>query len=277
MTTSITQDHSKIRLCLSRRVYTTESSVIGCVIVPPEVQISSLNIYVAGRGRLDSRWHDIHSVKQYYGTHPCHDALPDWVEPLVEESYFLNPARTKGAAAASMVKTGKMKNYETESICFWSTNVLTLYNEQGLQVPWVGGQSIDSVHEHDSEPLVMSGSDWFQRAYRFLEILHGDQEYRGDSMNQGDDDSSSSSDDSSSNDDSYSKDYDDASSSSSYHSQDDTTATHEQIENSSNGGKYFTFRSDLPADLYPSVNATSVRYYYSVVVYALCLDGKVSS
>lgn len=269
--TSTTQDNSKIRLCLSRRIYTTESSVIGCVIVPPELehQISSLNIYVAGRGRLDSRWHDTQSVKKYYGTHPCHDVIPDWVERLVEESYFLNSARAK--KSNSTPKSGTLRN-DMESICFWSTNVLTLYNEQGLKVPWVVGGH-PSTDVNDSAPLVMSGSDWFRRASRFLEILHGNEESRGDSLYQEEEeDSSSSLDDDSSNSDSS-----DPSSSRTNCSHDDTTATHDQVENSSAaGGKYFTFRSDLPADIYPTVNATSVRYYYSVVVYASRLDGQVS-
>mmetsp|Transcript_7967 Transcript_7967/g.15002 ORF Transcript_7967/g.15002 Transcript_7967/m.15002 type:complete len:564 (+) Transcript_7967:60-1751(+) len=286
MTKPITQDsNTKIRLFLSRRIYSTESSVIGCVLVPPDLQISSLNIYVAGRGRLDSRWHDVQSVKKYYGTHPCHDDLPNWVERFVEESYFLNPAARKksNAAAGSLSSKSDKSNFETESICFWSTNVLTLYDQQGLQVPYVGEHSIDSRNEDESVPLAMSGSDWFQRASQFLEILHGNEEdHHGDSVYRGDSSSSSgdsysSDDNDSDNDNDSDRSSDGASSctSSNSHGHDDETRDVQgKSGNSCNNGKYFTFRCDLPADISPTVNATSVRYYYSVVVYALCSDGK---
>jgi hypothetical protein len=37
----------------------------------------------------------------------------------------------------------------------------------------------------------------------------------------------------------------------------------------------FTFRSDLPDDIVPTLNAVCARYYYSVVVFAKQTNGKV--
>ena len=275
-----------IRVCLSRRQYSTETSVIGSVIVPSELELSTLKIYLAGRCRLDSRWHDIQSVKKYYGTHPCHDVLPDWVEKVAEETYFMNMAKRKSDSVAAS-RSSKIVN--NESICFWSTNVLTLY-DHGLQVPLVNTNSGDHVgpeNENDHEPLSMSGSEWFHRASRFLEILQGNDNFHDDDdeeEEEEEEEENESSEISSSSVSNLSSDI----ASDSVVGDDESTSNscHVGTSRSNNGHqdsgeiayprKYFTFRSDLPADINPTVNATSVRYYYSVVVYALFEDGEVS-
>ena len=160
------ENSDQIKLYLSRSTYPINSSVIGTINVPADIKLSSLQVYVAGRSRLDARWHDIRAIKNRYGSHPCHDALPSWVEQCAEESCF-----------------NKATN---ESVCFWSTNVMTLWKidgdgddddspGNGLQIPLIDN-SQDEMEEDKPTPLMMSGSEWFNRASRYIEIMLGGEE-----------------------------------------------------------------------------------------------------
>jgi hypothetical protein len=162
------ENSDQIKLYLSRSTYPINSSVIGTINVPEDIKLSSLQVYVAGRSRLDARWHDIRAIKNRYGSHPCHDALPSWVEQCAEESCF-----------------NKATN---ESVCFWSTNVMTLWKidgdgdgddddspGNGLQIPLIDN-SQDEMEEDKPTPLMMSGSEWFNRASRYIEIMLGGEE-----------------------------------------------------------------------------------------------------
>lgn len=239
-----------------------------------DLDLSSLKIYVAGRARLDSRWFDIAATKQHYGTHPCLRSLPSWVEQVAEDGCFNGNDRTNGKKTAS----------KNESICFWSTNVLNLYENDSIIVPHVDNSN-GEAEDDKPNPLVMSGSEWFNRASQYLEHLQGNVNQEA-SLEQYESESESSESDSNSESNSESESKDDTndeSSSGSHehksrdgeneenehsHSQEDTSATRQDYN--------FTFRSDLPENILPTLNAVCVRYYYSVVVFAKDKSGKVS-
>jgi len=273
--TTMDERNSEIRLCISRSTYPINSSVVGCINVSSDLKLSSLKIYVAGRARLDSRWFDIPSVKKRYGTHPCHDALPSWVEKVAEEGCFNGGDR----------RTGKKAISKNESVCFWSTNVLNLYENESTIVPHVD-HSNDQVEDDKPKPLVMSGSKWFNRASRYLEKVQGDVDEEEPLEYESEPDSDSSSDsDSSYKSESGEDESDDSSSNIQEHRVDDGDGEHEEnaqrdrVKIDADGKRHalnFTFRSDLPDDIVPTLNAVCARYYYSVVVFATKLDGKVS-
>ena len=268
--------NNKIRLCLSRSTYPINSSVIGCINVSSDLDLSSLKIYVAGRARLDSRWFDIEAAKQRYGTHPCHWSLPSWVEQVAEDGCFNSNDRTNGKKAAS----------KNESICFWSTNVLNLYENEIIIVPHVDNSNGNGEAADDKpNPLVMSGSEWFNRASHYLEHLQGNVNQES-SLEQYESESESSERDSSSESDSESESEEDSNDESLVGSHEDkipdevneeNTNNHSQEDTSATRQDYnFTFRSDLTEDMLPTLNAVCVRYYYSVVVFAKEKSGKVS-
>ena len=68
---------------------------------------SHVRAYVAGRCRIDPRWHPAKALRGAYGPHPCHSALPDGVEEgAVRQRVGLQRAR--------------------DTVCFWSTPAVDL-------------------------------------------------------------------------------------------------------------------------------------------------------
>ena len=68
---------------------------------------SHVRAYVAGRCRIDPRWHPAKALRGAYGPHPCHSALPDGVE--------------EGAVRQ---RVGSQRARDT--VCFWSTPAVDL-------------------------------------------------------------------------------------------------------------------------------------------------------
>ncbi|GFH53404.1 hypothetical protein CTEN210_09880 [Chaetoceros tenuissimus] len=348
--------NDSIQLTLSRSTYPMKGSVIGSLSIPPSANVSTVKLYIAGRCRLDSRWHDISTAKKRYGTHPCHAELPPWIEELVEDSYFakkkdksvgrtvressmrstlsFNSIRSNSSklslgsrsTSSQSTTTKKKKRGKHESICFWSTNVLQLCHDEIL-VPFVNNGSDDDYEEE--KPLSMSGSNWMKNATKYLETLQTyqnnteEEEYLSQDESEASDESQESDDhesiDSDSDASSASSDY----SSSSEHDSDSDISqqelddgtemeqlirevTNTSIENdaateerelhaateaaatptnpsSSNNTPidkekplYFTFRTDLPDDIIPTLNAICVRYYYSAVAYITDTEGNAT-
>lgn len=315
------QSQKRIKLCLSRSTYPINGSVIGSIHVSPDIELSSLQVYVAGRCRLDSRWHDINAAKRRYGTHPCHKSsnLPEWVEKIAEASYFNVKINGSNKTKDNLIKDsdhqmqyGKKENTKHESICFWSTNVLELYSNGSLKVPFFQNGNDDDCET--STPLAMSGSKWFTNATKYIEEMQGNlecdessHEEQGSYYEEGSDSSVSTT----------SKEYYESDSESFetqnlenevasqphalVHQQYDVGLNEEsidaenqqppsiltnqvtdaqpednQLQQENLSTKHYTFRADLPSDIVPTLYAVCVRYYYSVVVYATDINGEVS-
>jgi len=255
-------NESRIKLVLSRSTYPVNSSVVGTICVPTDQKLESLQIYVAGRSRLDSRWHDIGQITKMYGTHPCHDELPPWVEPFAEDCCFGSSSRNVvDESQVEKENSDYAKNRrDSHSICFWSTNVLTLWRNGRHEggVPVVKDRPINPLMVENREALQMHGSEWFKRANDFVDRV---QDYDGDF------------------------EYDDESSISEYNScsdrqeesKEDRFKKNEEIipdGASQRRPQYFTFRVDLPGDIAPTVNAVCCRYFYSVVLFVKTKGGK---
>ncbi len=292
-------DNGKIKLYLSRSTYPVNSSIVGTVNVPAGLNVASLKMYVAGRSRLDPRWHDVPSITKLYGTHPCHDELPKWLEKMAEDSCFGFGPSSGGKPSV----TNKNGGGDARSICFWSTNVLTLWdntNGTGMKVPMVDGHdgedgnSMRYEENGNPRPLKMHGSDWFKESSYFIEMMQelsneGDMalDYGEDSSNSDSSESESESDDDlseSSDDGNYSH----AGSSNVSEEQEgeeinegDEDIPQERVDDASHHTNMegepmnFTFKVDLPTDIPPTVNAVCARYFYSTVVFAQTKDGKV--
>ncbi len=302
-------DKDKIKLYLSRSTYPVNSSIVGTINVPAGLNVASLKIYVAGRSRLDPRWHDVPSITNLYGTHPCHDELPAWLEKMAEDSCFGSNSVSGGKSKSKSSTTDTDGDGDARSICFWSTNVLTLWdnvNGTGMKVPMVDGRDGDdddgnSMQYEDNgnpRPLKMHGSDWFKESSYFIEMMQ-ELSNEGDlTLDSGADSSDSDSSDSDScsdsdSDDDLSESTDDGN----YSHAESTSVLEEQEGEENNGGDddisqaqaddesrhtntgeeamNFTFKVDLPADIPPTVNAVCARYFYSTVVFAQTKDGEV--
>ena len=258
----------KVSLHLSRSTYPLQSSVLGTIHVHSQETIKSIQLYVAGRSRLDARWHDIHSIQQRYGyksghghgggetiqSHPCHlnadPNLPEWIERLVEDSCFGKRVKSKVPLSTRRNANTIRNRNDHESVCFWSTNVLTLWKEnenennegeetedpkhknaeknihdhenehtegnihehlheheqeneqtkaeelqdrnmnihmrghylKNYQVPLVDN-NYDEKEENNPTPLMMSGSDWFKKASRYLDLASGSHDDENQHLN----------------------------------------------------------------------------------------------
>ena len=93
-----------IEVLLSRPSYRLGGSVVGTIRligkkdVDPRAWFQSARLYVAGRCRVDGRWHNPDTYKQIYGQH--HPHLKDHVDMETATS--------------------------SDTICFWATNVVNL-------------------------------------------------------------------------------------------------------------------------------------------------------
>jgi hypothetical protein len=307
----IMEQRPNIKVHLSRSIYPLESSVIGTISIPSSKDITLIQLYVAGRCRLDSRWHDVQTIKNKYNSHPCHDDLPSFVETRVEDSYFQKVHHHQ-------------QQQEDSSVCFWSTNVLTLYDDNHdndndsthdtstndtnhqpskIMVPLINNG--DPKTKESYKPLQMNGSDWFQQGLEITEAMQCHR-YDTDDPNQTlvDDDYDSCQSISS---------HRSSSSSNSSNSSNSTTGIHQELsqrqpianDNHSfhdlriqdeekhhvidldatcqetkenlttvdSSPLFFTFRADIPKDIPPTVSAVSARIFYSVVVHVVTKEG----
>jgi hypothetical protein len=155
-------------------------------------------------------------------------------------------------------------------LCFWSTNVVTLWDsskqEEPVQVP---KQVIDKEEEHPG--LMTENSEWYTKVSQFLDSIELDDE------NEGSEDDSKAEMNGHVNVENGDLPPDCHEETS--HSPIQSTSFDEVNEQPSPSKLpiSFTFRADLPQDLPPSVNATCARYFYSAVVVARTVDGKVST
>jgi hypothetical protein len=211
---------------------------------------------------------------------------------MVEESFFQKHHR--GA------------RHQGSSVCFWSTNVMTIYddvaqsattktttttnttitnnnnnNHSKIMVPLV--YNGDPNSKESNKPLEMSGSDWFQQCLEIMKAMHDTDSNPWDGNDSNDE-----------NDD----DYDESNINSSVNSDNNkngpqpNTQVHlslndlileddehvNDIQNSSHGTNetstktdanplFFTFRADIPKDIPPTFSAVSGRIFYSTVVH----------
>ena len=165
-TISSNQNSHAVNLYLSRSTYALGSSVVGTITVANNNRnnnennnknyYSSIQVYVAGRCRIDSRWHKSdtqESILKLYGNygHPCHGQFPSFIEETVVDSYFKkggasvastggnagsaidqlqggdskHSSRTASVPVSTQVTTKRKLKHQT--FCYWSTNVLTLW------------------------------------------------------------------------------------------------------------------------------------------------------
>lgn len=107
------QQRPHAELLISRPSYPAGGTVVGTVRIylPPGGGNGGLpshvRAYVAGRCRIDPRWHPAKALRGAYGPHPCHSALPDGVE--------------EGAVRQ---RVGSQRARDT--VCFWSTPAVDL-------------------------------------------------------------------------------------------------------------------------------------------------------
>ena len=105
----------------------------------PRSVFKSAQLYIAGRCRIDPRWHNSQSLAQLYGTHPHLSVLDPYVESTAVDSYF--GERNDGVH----IEGGT-------TVCFWATNVVDLLElkERGESGSWENLRP---------RPLKLSGDD----------------------------------------------------------------------------------------------------------------------
>ena len=248
-----------VQLHLSRSSYPLNSSILGSVHLTSPSSLSSVQVYLSGRCRLDPRWHDVPSLLKLHGTHPFHHDVPSGVEELAISSYFNKSTTTR-----------------MPCLCFWSTNVVTLWNYEY-------SKEKDNEHEHHEPPsiqvpmqvmndpnenqgLLMDNSEWLTTVNTFLDSIPDDSKGNGEEKEEKPEQ----------NDDPDGRRPAVVIPPSSTCTEEQRNANDNPQTESSNLPMSFTFRADLSQDLPPSINATCARYFYSAVVVARTIDGKVS-
>jgi len=243
------ESKSEIQFLLSRSIYSLGSPILGSIYIPSSDKgYRSIQLYVAGRARVDPRWHDTYSFSRF-GTHPHHRELPNGVEETAVDCYF--GRRRRRHSVSTVEKDGG----SIPCICFWSTNSIKLYDEGQVTVQVVKG------YDHEkSNPLLMKGSWWFKWGEQFVKSMreeNNDGEGDNDAVSQIEGDQVL-----------YDSDVD-------LHDSNCSERHSEDTQELPTEGFYFTFRTDLPEDLPPSANATCVRYFYSAVLVVQTMDKKV--
>ena len=305
----LTKSQSGIEILLSKSVYSLNSPIVGSIRIPlnDNNNYKSVQIYAAGRCRLDPRWHDVPSLTRIYGTHPHHGNLPNGVEETAVDCYF-------GKKTAVVDKKGLGS---VPCVCFWSTDALTLYDRRcgqkdgdgdgdgddgAIQVPVVKGYV-----PGETEPLCMEGGEWLEQGKKLTHSTStGDDnnvdgnvpQVGSDVVGDNDDDSDEQRDQRIrshilNNDYEYSDDCSSTGEGKNFDHgngaipavpiqtpidnscESELDNDQQQVEQYPTKTLYFTFRADLPNDLPPSANATCARYFYSVVLVAQTMDGKV--
>ncbi len=205
------QNDNDIKLYLSRSIYPLNSSIVGTITSKSAASLQnckSIKVYVAGRCRVDSRWHykdvqeSIHKLHKSGGSggsggHPCHTAndLPSFVEEMAVSCYFKRSSANAAANAAANADGG-VKNQENanansntnsndahmrprssssknhQTFCFWSTNVLTLCQNGNPNpaIPIFHDQN-SSSSTHSSNALMMKNSTWYTAANRIENMI----------------------------------------------------------------------------------------------------------
>ena len=193
-----TNNRSDIQLLLSRSIYSLNSSIVGSIRIPlppstpssssakegciDSADYKSIQLYAAGRCRLDPRWHDVPSLTRVYGTHPHHSNLPKGVEETAVDCYFGRKAAVGSTRVRkSSVDVGEKEFGSVPCVCFWSTDAITLYDRQSgqkgdgddddnaIKVPVVRG-----IDPAKSEPLSMTGGEWFEQGNKLTRSIGSD-------------------------------------------------------------------------------------------------------
>ncbi len=332
------QPSNPITLRLSRSIYPVDSSVVGTVTINntnSRQNYLSIKVYVAGRCRLDSRWHKNiqESVLKLYGRHPCHDGLPDFVEERAVDCYF-KKGGSAGASASSAVgslkgksnnsnvnatnlkddyhstsgalssppnsdkrslngKSTNKKRKNNQTFCYWSTNVLTLWKDGNeINVPIYHDATEIAAMEQKGCPqtLILNNSEWYDFGTKVIGILEDgsvmdgdfhdlayDEEDENVDDDDDDDEEEEEKDDGSRNESGDGTNYVQTDSDELFEDANEELKVEEENDDveTSSFPSNFTFKADLPKDLPPTVNATSARYFYSVVLAAETTDGTV--
>lgn len=106
MTAALHESDVTVQVVLSRPAYRLGGTVVGTIrivgpkdSIDPRASFQSAQVYVAGRCKVDDRWHNPEIYKKLYGTHPH---LKECVD-----------AERKACTAE-------------DTVCFWATNVVEL-------------------------------------------------------------------------------------------------------------------------------------------------------
>ena len=182
---------------------------------PRKKRIQSIQLYVAGRCRIDPRWHHVPTITSVYGTHPCHDDLPPHydVEHAVVDSYFgyavtpptsLINSNSSSHISGSVPVTGSKynstnaattptysssssstkKNMTVPCVCFWSTNVLQLYHSNPNKVSEV--TQLASTKKNSSLTTHLDENGWYQMTNLFLQQRREGMDMQENDTNVGD-------------------------------------------------------------------------------------------
>lgn len=263
----------------------------------------SVQVYLAGRCRIDPRWHDARAYSKLYGTHPLLAHLDGSVERSAVEAYFGvtysssggGGRRTEGTERGGggemggdggVEKSGRagvnvLVGEHAETVCFWCTNVVDLLCLEDRAA--VGGASGSSVVRVNGtvRPLALGMGKELEvaaaagRGDRLKSMLTGTSHSvavatvaeGGAFANGGTDlDGTSPVEECKVETDSIDGER-----------QRVRRRQHSEEEDEQNAMPpfAFTFRADIPDDVPPTANTACCRYFYSAVVCAKMKSGKV--
>jgi len=284
--TAHSSERPKLHVVLSRPVYQCGEYVVGTIRLQCQHsnsihdRIQSLHVYIAGRCRIDPRWHDSDTASRLYGTHPCLAELPV-ITPRVSDnsvhrdkqpsSANLKPSPTIEDVAVDLYfessRSSSISSTVSEhSVCFWSTNVVSLFEDAKYRCTPTLEQILD--WKNPPLPLILEGSDWYTRGTAYVELMKSQKNAPIENMVTLDD---------------YLQSIE--SNVSFVHSTEpvETSTTTQEDPKCRTRGEAtqscldYTFYAQLPIDGPPSANLTCARFFYSVVVYAKTMDGEVST
>uniref|UniRef100_A0A7S1YV74 Uncharacterized protein n=1 Tax=Ditylum brightwellii TaxID=49249 RepID=A0A7S1YV74_9STRA len=145
----------------------------------PRTIFKKASLYIAGRCKVDSRWHNISNVSSMYGggEHPFLCDMRN-VEDLAMDAYFHRDVTTTTAAT----RDGNISGGENNIVVFWSTNVLNLLElkERDSMLEHSSAVASATVEKGENRkeeeqgimkksswqdlrcdhPLILKGSDW---------------------------------------------------------------------------------------------------------------------
>jgi hypothetical protein len=203
---------NSLNLYLSRSTYPLNSSIVGTITInnanakdtttSTNSSFSSIKLYVAGRCRVDSRWHKNtiqESIVKLYGSHPCHGELPSYVEEMAVDCYFkkggsTTNANTNTAVGGTKVNPNANSNSTNNNNNTIAKNVSSVQSMNGLTsgspastkkkkknqtfcywstnvlTLWKNGKEVavpichfDAEKEEDRpQALIMDNSEWFK-------------------------------------------------------------------------------------------------------------------
>lgn len=268
----------RLHVVLSRPIYHCGDYVVGTIHLQQldnlnsiHDLIQSLHVYVAGRCRVDPRWHDSVTINHLYGTHPCLAEVPiistaHSASDRSDEnptSKFKSSPSIEDVAVDLYFESSRSSSIPTtlsnHCVCFWSTNVVSLFENAKHRCTPTLEQILD--WKNPPFPLILEESDWYKRGTVYIELMKSQKDVPLQNIISLND---------------YMTSLDEhlfEQSSTSIPSQDAARTVEQEVQTRLD----YTFYAQIPIDSPPSTNNTCSRYFYSVVVYAKTRDGEVST